>query len=91
MEKICQLGDILFTKYSYFSTCWDYGHTFSTDYSKVIGSPFVLLCCRGNLQVILPPTVTSTYYPLFPPLSSVGIVSNRIVELANEKIGVFKQ
>lgn len=43
MEKICQLGDILFTKYSYFSTCWDYGHTFSTDYSKVIGSP--LYCC----------------------------------------------
>lgn len=65
MEKICQLGDILFTKYSYFSKCWDYGHTFSTDYSKVIGSPFVLLFCRGNLQVILPPTVTSTYYPLF--------------------------
>lgn len=29
--------------------------------------------------------------PLFPPLSCVGIVSNRFVELANEKIGVFKQ
>lgn len=29
--------------------------------------------------------------PLFPPLSSVGIVSNRFVELANEKIEVFKQ
>ena len=29
--------------------------------------------------------------PLFPPLSCVGIVSDRFVELANEKIGVFKQ
>lgn len=29
--------------------------------------------------------------PLFPPLSRVGIVSNRFVELANEKIEVFKQ
>lgn len=60
------------------------GHSFSTDYSKVIGSHFVT---HSNLHIL--PLIY--LLPLFPPLSCVGIVSNRFVELANEKIGVFKQ